>query len=234
MRLSLTGWMTPAPFWGNLRWRCREPDVGLRVEHLDLVAVDLVIGVEGAEAVGPTTEHKHFCADHSGRVEVPPASWWPLRSRSRAHRHIWSKASEHTTLLHWVLSHMHNNMNPTWIDPLKRREVWKFWLTTENTVYIWNICCARSHELVHCTQTWMAYPKGGVHIILRESFFVFGSQPQSRITLCGFVSSQSDLRELMLLPCQLQPQPLFYKFLALFMLPVTLCASPKKQFGRKC
>lgn len=48
------------------RWLCgrgAQPAVGLGVEHLDLVAVDLVVGVEGAEAIGSPAEHKHLRPD---------------------------------------------------------------------------------------------------------------------------------------------------------------------------
>lgn len=72
--LCLTGRMTPTPLWQRLRGRCAQPAVGLRVEHFDLVTVDLVVGVEGAEAVGSPSEHKHLCPDDGGRVEVSPAS----------------------------------------------------------------------------------------------------------------------------------------------------------------
>lgn len=86
--LSLTGWMTPAPFWWKLRRRSCEPNVGLCVKHLDLVAVDLVIGVKGTEAVRPPSEHKHLCADHGGGVEVPPACRWALRAEDKQITHL--------------------------------------------------------------------------------------------------------------------------------------------------
>lgn len=97
--------MTPAAFGRNLRRWCREPDVGLRVKHLDLVAVDLIVGVKGSESVRPPAKHKHFRADHGGRVEVPPASWWALRAAEQQRstcdlqRH---NTTQLNTSLHWV------------------------------------------------------------------------------------------------------------------------------------
>lgn len=65
--------MTPPSLWQRLCGQRAQPAVGLRIEHFDLVAVDLVVGVEGTEAVRSPSEHKHLRPDDGGRVEVPPA-----------------------------------------------------------------------------------------------------------------------------------------------------------------
>lgn len=75
--------MTPASLW---QWLCRrggQPAVGLCVKHSDLVAVDLVVGVEGTETICPSPKHKHFCPDDGSRVEVSPACWAALQSRDQ-------------------------------------------------------------------------------------------------------------------------------------------------------
>lgn len=71
--LCLTGWVTSASLWQWLCWRGAQPAVGLCVEHFDLVAVDLIVGVEGTKAVCSPSKHKHLCPDDGGWVEVPPA-----------------------------------------------------------------------------------------------------------------------------------------------------------------
>lgn len=71
--LCLTGWMTPAPLWQWLCWWGAQPAVGLCVEHFDLVAVDLVVGVEGTKSVCSPSKYKHLCPNDGGWVEVPPA-----------------------------------------------------------------------------------------------------------------------------------------------------------------
>lgn len=71
--------MTPPALWQRLCGRCAEPAVGLCVEHFDLVTVDLVVRVEGAEAVSSPAKHKHLCPNDGGRMEISPASRSALR-----------------------------------------------------------------------------------------------------------------------------------------------------------
>ena len=70
--------MTPASFRQRLGRGAAQPAVGLGVKHFDLVAVDLVVGVEGAKAVCSPPKYKHLCSDDGGRVEVSPACWSAL------------------------------------------------------------------------------------------------------------------------------------------------------------
>lgn len=90
MRSDLTGRVAAASVRRRLRGRAAQPTVGLRVEHFDLVAVDLVVGVEGSEAVGSAPEHKHLSADDGGRVEVPPSGRSSLEVRGQRQ---WEKQS---------------------------------------------------------------------------------------------------------------------------------------------
>lgn len=64
--MRLTCRVTPASLWRGLRGGGAQPAVGLRVEHFDLVAVNLIVGVERAEAVRPPSENKHFCSYDGG------------------------------------------------------------------------------------------------------------------------------------------------------------------------
>ena len=69
----LTGRVASASFRQQLCVRRTEPEVCLSVKDFDLVAVDLIVGVERPKAIRPATKHKHLRPDNSGRVEVPPA-----------------------------------------------------------------------------------------------------------------------------------------------------------------
>lgn len=58
--------MAPSALGQQLRRRRVQPAVGLRVEDLDFIAVDLVVGVEGAESIRSPSKHEHLSADDGG------------------------------------------------------------------------------------------------------------------------------------------------------------------------
>lgn len=78
---------------------------------------------------------------------------------------------------------------------------------------------------LHCIQTWMAYPKGRVHIILCEGFLYLAFNHRAELHCAAFVSSQSDLSELMLLPASSSHSQCSINFEHCSCCPVTLSHS---------
>lgn len=70
--------MAPSALREHWGLRGVQPGVGFCIEHLDAVAVDLIVGVEGPKAIGSAAKDIHLCANDGSRVEVSPASWRTL------------------------------------------------------------------------------------------------------------------------------------------------------------